>query len=162
MPPTKIIADCGDCTRSVSPTEPFSSNKTFYTTSKLTTRLREQAEKNNGFVDFVTWINCLTVDIIGDMAFSEDLGSLDAGELQPSLHSMFKTIKIFAFMKEILRLPSILVRILTSFIPSSTQEAGKSVTAFGDTMRDRRLASTEGKTDFMSYLTKNGAAEGKG
>jgi hypothetical protein len=110
----------------------------------------------------VTWINCLTVDIIGDMAFSEDLGSLDAGELQPSLHSMFKTIKIFAFMKEILRLPSILVRIMTSFIPSSTQEAGKSVTAFGDTMRDRRLASTEGKTDFMSYLTKNGAAEGKG
>jgi hypothetical protein len=107
-------------------------------------------------------INCLTVDIIGEMAFSENLGSLDAGELQPSLQSMFKTIKVFTFMKEILRLPSILVRTVTSFIPSRTREAGKAVSAFGDTMRDRRLASTEGKADFMSYMIKNGAVEGKG
>jgi hypothetical protein len=96
------------------------------------------------------------------MAFSENLGSLDAGELHPALQTIFSTIKVFAFMKEILRLPSILVRIMTSCIPSRTQEAGKSVTAFGNTMRDRRLASTEGKTDFMSYLTKDGTVGGKG
>jgi hypothetical protein len=96
------------------------------------------------------------------MAFGENLGSLDAGELQPSLQSMFKTIKVFTFMKEILRLPSILVRTVTSFIPSRTREAGKAVSAFGDTMRDRRLASNEGKTDFMSYMIKHGAVEGKG
>lgn len=94
------------------------------------------------------------------MAFGENLGSLDAGELQPSLQPMFKTIKVFAFMKEILRLPSVVVRILTSCIPNSTREAGKNVSAFGDTMRDRRLASTEGKADFMSYMTKHGGVDG--
>jgi len=96
------------------------------------------------------------------MAFSEDLGSLDAGELQPALQSMFRTIKVFAFMKEILRLPSLLVRVLTSFIPRRTREAGENVSAFGNTMRDRRLASTEVKPDFMSYMTKHGGVEGKG
>ena len=96
------------------------------------------------------------------MAFSENLGSLDAGELQPSLQSMFQTIKVFTFMKEILRLPSVLVRAMTSFIPSRTREACKNVSAFGNTMRDRRLASTEDKADFMSYMLKNGAVEGKG
>jgi len=99
---------------------------------------------------------------MGDMAFSEDLGSLDAGELPPSLQSMFRTIKAFTFMKEILRLPSIFVRAATGLIPSRTREAGKSVTVFGNTMRDRRLASTEGKADLMSYLTKNSAVDGKG
>jgi hypothetical protein len=113
-------------------------------------------------VDFTRWIDCLTVDIIGDMAFSENLGSLDAGELQPSLQSIFRTIKVFAFMKEVLRLPSILVRILISSIPSCAREAGENVSAFGDTMRDRRLASNEVKPDFMSYMTKHGEVEGKG
>jgi len=96
------------------------------------------------------------------MAFSENLGSLDAGELQPSLQSMFRTIKIFACMKEILRLPSILVRILTSLIPSRTRKAGENVSAFGNTMRDRRLAWNEAKPDFMSYMTKHEEVEGKG
>jgi hypothetical protein len=134
-----------------------------YHLSKFTTRLREQARENNGVVDFTTWIDCLTVDIIGDMAFSENLGSLDAGELQPSLQSMFRTIKAFTFMKEVLRVPSIFIRIVTNFIPTRTREAGEKVSAFGNTMRDRRLASTEGKIDFMSYMTNNRAVgEGKG
>lgn len=131
-------------------------------TSKFIDRLGGQALKKNGFVDFTAWINCLTVDIIGDMAFSEDLGSLDAGELQPALQTMFETIKAFTYMKEILRLPSILVRVLTRLIPTRTREAGKVVSSFGNLMRDRRLASIEGKQDFTSYMMKNGAAEGKG
>lgn len=115
-------------------------------------------------VEFTEWINYLTVDIIGDMAFSENLGSLDAGKLQPSLQAMFRVIKVFAFMKEILRLPSIIVRIATALFPRHTKEAGKVVTDFGNAMRDRRLAasSTEGRSDFMSYMLRDAAVEGKG
>jgi len=102
------------------------------------------------------------VDIIGDMAFSESLGSLDTGELQPSLQAMFRTIKAFTFMKEILRSPKVVVQTVTSFFPSSTREAGKKVINFGNAMRDRRLESIESKADFMSYILKNRAEEGKG
>ena len=130
---------------------------------KFTTRLHEQAQKKSGVVEFTKWINYLTVDIIGDMAFSENLGSLDAGELQPSLQAMFRVIKVFAFMKEILRLPSIFVQIATSLFPRRTLHAGKVVDEFGNSMRDRRLASsTEGRADFMSYMLRDGAVEGKG
>jgi len=130
--------------------------------NKFTGRLLEQTQKNGGFVDFTAWVNYLTVDIIGDMAFSQNLGSLDAGELHPPLQAMIGMLKTFTFMKEILRLPSIFVRAATSLLPSRAQEAGKNVSAFGNTMRDRRLASAEGKADFMSYMLKDAAVEGKG
>jgi hypothetical protein len=131
-------------------------------TRKFISRLGEHAQKNDGFVDFTAWITYLTVDIIGDVAFSENLGSLDAGELQPSLRAMFGVLKAFTFIKEILRLPSFFVQAAMKLSPSRAQEAGKGVSDFGNIMRDRRLASTEGKTDFMTYMLNDSAVEGKG
>jgi hypothetical protein len=75
---------------------------------------------------------------------------------------MFGVLKAFTYIKEILRLPSFFVQAATKFSPSRAQEAGKGVSDFGNIMRDRRLASTEAKTDFMSYMLNDSAVEGKG
>ena len=131
--------------------------------AKFNTRLRDTAYSNQGIVDMTAWFNCLTIDIIGDLAFGEDFGSLDAGCLQPRLQELFTAIKTFTFVKEILRLPSLLAKMITTIFSAFMMRRGTAVKDVGADMMMRRRAKFEvERPDMVSYLLRQGAAKDGG
>lgn len=60
----------------------------------LIQRLRERCDGGKQPLDAVAWYNYTTFDIIGDLAFGEPFGSLEAGEYHPWIAMIFKSIKI--------------------------------------------------------------------
>jgi hypothetical protein len=117
-------------------------------------RLQEQARDHGGIVDMTTWTSCLTIDLISDLAFSEDFGRLDAGALRPRLQTLFASIKQFTFLKEVLRLPWLLAKIVTAGLSAVMMWCG--VTA------KRRTGSEQAGPDFVSYMLRRVDAKGTG
>lgn len=119
------------------------------------TRLREQAHEHDGIVDMVTWLNCATIDMIGELAFSEDFGSLDAGELRPELQKLFTPIKHFTFFKELFRLPAAVSRIFTAALGAFVFGGGVNVVDVGAEVSAKRKGREEvNRPDFMSYMLR--------
>lgn len=109
-----------------------------------------------------TSFNCLTIDIIGDMAFGEEFGSLDAGRLQPRLQKLFTAMKQFTFVKEILRLPWLLRVSFTTVLSVIMMRRGLAIKDVGaDVMVKRRTRSETERPDIVSYLLgQDGAKNG--
>ena len=130
--------------------------------AKFNTCLRETADSNRGVVDMTTLFDCLTIDIIGDLAFGEDFGSLDAGGLQPRLQKLFTAHKQFTFVKEILRLPPMIARTITTVLSAVMTRRGTPVNGVGaDVMMKRRAKSEVERPDMVSYmLGQSGAKHG--
>lgn len=106
--------------------------------------------------------DCLTIDIIGDLAFGEDFGSLDAGSLQPRLQKLFTALKHFTFVKEILRLPSFLAMTITTVLSAAMRRRGTPVNGVGaDVMMKRRAKSEVERPDMASYMLGQGGAKGE-
>jgi hypothetical protein len=132
-------------------------------TRKFIMRLQEQAHDHGGVVDMTTWINCLTIDMIGDLAFSEDFGSLDAGELRPQLRTLFVSIKQFTFLKEFLRLPWLLAKIVTAGLSAVMMWRGVAVDDIGaDVLSRRRTRSEQAGPDITSYMLRQVDVKGPG
>jgi hypothetical protein len=124
-------------------------------TRKFIMRLQEQAHDHGGVVDMITWINCLTIDMIGDLAFSEDFGSLDAGQLRPQLRTLFASIKQFTFLKEFLRLPWLLAKIVVASLSAVMILRGVAVDDLGaDVLAKRLTRSEQAGPDFTSYMLR--------
>ena len=110
-----------------------------------------------------TWLNCLTMDIIGDLSFSEDFGSLDAGNLQPRLHMLFTAIKQFTFVKEVLRLPSLLASMIFAVWSAATKRRGIAIKDVGaDVMVKRRTRPKVERPDMVSYMLEHARAQDAG
>ncbi|KAI0024057.1 cytochrome P450 [Xylariomycetidae sp. FL0641] len=124
--------------------------------------IREEAHKANGIVDVVKWLNFLTTDLIGDLSFGETFGGLDTGEVHPWLSNIFITLKAFTFMRELLRLPSFMVRTAFNCIPKSMLEHREKAVGFGAEAARRRLERGSDKPDFMSHILKHSVEDGKG
>lgn len=108
----------------------------------------------------MTLFNCLTIDIIGDLAFGEDFGSLDAGSLQPRFQMLFTAMKQFTFVREFLRLPSLLVMTITTVLSAVPKRRGPAITDVGADMMVKRRARSESKRpDMISYLLGQGGAK---
>jgi hypothetical protein len=126
-------------------------------------RLQEQARNHGGVADMTTWTNCLTIDLIGDLAFSEDFGSLDAGEVCPQLRTLFASIKQFTFLKEFLRLPWLLAKIVTAGLSAVMMWRGVAADDIGaDVLAKRRTRSEQAGQDFISYMLRQPDAKGAG
>jgi hypothetical protein len=126
-------------------------------------RLQEQACDHGGVVDMTTWTNCLTMDLIGDLAFSENFGSLDAGELRPQLQTLFVSIKQFTFLREFLRLPWLLAKIVIAGLSAVMTWCGVAVGDIGaDVLAKRRTRSKQARPDFISYMLRQVDAKGAG
>lgn len=131
--------------------------------SKFNACLRKTADFNHGVVDMTTLFNCLTMDIIGDLAFSEDFGSLDAGDLQPRLQTLFTTMKQFTFVKEILRLPSLLRMTITTVLSVVMKRRGPAINDLGAAvMVKRRTRSEIGRPDMVSYMLEQAGGKDGG
>lgn len=63
--------------------------------AQLHNRCKDGAEPQ----DMVSWYNWTTFDIIGDLAFGESFGCLEAGEYHPWVASIFATLKLGVFMQ---------------------------------------------------------------
>ncbi|KAI1841320.1 hypothetical protein JX265_007920 [Neoarthrinium moseri] len=129
---------------------------------KFVSCLHQQIKAENGAVDMVKWVNFLTTDIIGDLAFGESFGGLDSGELHPWLDVMFTTLKTFTFMREILRLPSWMIKAAMWCIPKELMEHQQSAVAFGAEAAKRRMAIETDRSDLMSYILKHDGKDEKG
>jgi aspirochlorine biosynthesis cytochrome P450 monooxygenase len=106
-------------------------------------------------VDIVKWVNFLTTDLIGDLSFGETFGGLDTGKVHPWLENLFTTLKTFTFMREILRLPSFIIRLAMAFIPAGMREHRAAAVSFGAEAAKRRIERGSDKPDFMSYLLRH-------
>jgi cytochrome P450 len=130
---------------------------------KFNACLRKAANDNEGIVDMTTWLNCLTIDIIGDLSFGEDFGSLDAGDLQPRLQMLFKAIKQFTFVKEFLRLPSLLAMTFLGVMSAAVTPRGIAIKDVGaDAMAKRRTRPDVERPDMVSYMLAHARTKGAG
>lgn len=103
----------------------------------------------------VAWLNCVTIDMIGELAFSEDFGNLSAGVLQTRLQKLFTTIKHFAFLKELLRLPKIVSKVVTAVLAAAVLGNRVKIANVGAEVSATRRARKEvGRPDFMSYMLR--------
>lgn len=98
-----------------------------------------------------TLFDCLTIDIIGDLAFGEDFGSLDAGGLQPRLQKLFTALKQFTFVKEILRLPPMIARTITTVLSAVMTRRGTPVNGVGADVMMKRRAKSEVESEVFIY-----------
>ncbi|KAJ3577291.1 hypothetical protein NPX13_g3277 [Xylaria arbuscula] len=124
-------------------------------TKLFVNRLRDQSSQNGGIVDIAKWVNFLTTDVIGDLSFGQSFGGLDTGKLHPWLDALFTTLKTFTFIREILRLPSPIVKAALACIPRKMMDHQKAAISFGAEAARRRLAQHTGRPDFMSYMLKD-------
>ncbi|KAI0412481.1 isotrichodermin C-15 hydroxylase [Xylaria grammica] len=131
-------------------------------TEEFVNRLREESSQNNGVVDLAKWVNFLTTDVIGDLSFGESFGGLATGTLHPWLDSLFTTLKTFTFIREILRLPSPIIKAAMACIPRAMMEHQKGAVAFGAASARRRMAQNTDRPDFMSYMMKHNDDGSKG
>lgn len=70
-------------------------------------RLREQADRSSSTrqADISAWLNWAIFDIIGDLAFGESFGCLQAGEYHPWVALVFDNVKAVSFMTSIRQFP---------------------------------------------------------
>ncbi|KAK2602625.1 hypothetical protein N8I77_009141 [Diaporthe amygdali] len=84
----------------------------------LIQRLHERCDDGKAPLDAVAWYNYTTFDIIGDLAFGEPFGSLEAGEYHPWIAMIFQSIKIGTLFQTAGFFPWIRT-VLMSMIPKS-------------------------------------------
>ena len=131
--------------------------------TKFHTCLRDTAYFNHGMVEMTNLFNSLTIDLIGDLAFSEDFGSLDAGTMQPQLQMLFSRIKQFTFVKEILRLPSLLAKATLTVLSAVMKGRSPAVQDVGaEVMMKRHAKSEVAGPDMVSYLLRKGGLKDGG
>ena len=123
--------------------------------------LGAEANRSNGTVDIKKWLEFLTTDLIGDLSFGETFGGLATGKVHPWLENIFMTLKAFTFMREVLRLPSFLVKAAMACIPREMLEHRGQASKFGAEAAKRRIARGSDKPDFMSYILNHEGDEGK-
>ncbi|GME64425.1 Cytochrome p450 [Neofusicoccum parvum] len=112
---------------------------------------QKSTEKPGQPIDAVKLLNCLTFDIIGDLAFGESLGLLETAEYNDWLRTVFGTVRTLATMTFLFEYP-ILGAIASLFVPKSLKESRKMMFEFSSTRVEKRMekgAVTE-KPDFWS------------
>ncbi|KAI1738672.1 isotrichodermin C-15 hydroxylase [Xylaria scruposa] len=125
------------------------------------TSLRNEAARSDGIVNITKWVDIWAADTIGSLAFGESFGGLWARQLHLWLKSLYTTTKTYTFTREILRLPSFLIKPALACIPKSMKEHQEGALPFGVTATTHRLRQKTDRQDFMSYMLRHNDDEGK-
>ncbi|KAL8387040.1 hypothetical protein RB595_010202 [Gaeumannomyces hyphopodioides] len=129
---------------------------------KMIARLRERASLGEE-VDMLMWYNYTTFDLLGSLAFDQDFGCLDSGELHPWVANVFRSIKDGFLQRTLSRFPHPLNRLAYRYwTDSALVQARKAEFGFAVASAKKRLARgvDEGKHDFMSYMLKHNDERG--
>ncbi|KAK7702737.1 hypothetical protein SLS57_011236 [Botryosphaeria dothidea] len=113
--------------------------------------VRKSSETPNAPIDAVKLLNCLTFDIIGDLAFGESLGLLERGEYNWWVETIFNGFKNLAITTVLLEYP-LIGAIMSFFVPKSLKEVKAKVYEFSSTRVEKRMAkgAVIEKPDFWS------------
>ena len=123
----------------------------------LITKLHEQViGPREGKVDIVKWYNCTTFDVIGDLAFGEPFGSLEAGEYHFWIMNIFKALKRSQFDRIANAYPFVrwTFKIMDSLFPKSN-EARIQHAQYSAQAASKRIMMETDRKDFMSYILRH-------
>lgn len=116
------------------------------------TRLGELAN-NSQDVDLLHWLNYLTFDIVGDLAFGEPFGCLKDSAYHPWVAILFQSIKTGALLRALTIYPT-LAKIIRYFMPKSLLRKRADHYRLSKEMVTRRLDMDTTRPDFISYILK--------
>ncbi|KAJ9622840.1 hypothetical protein H2204_011449 [Knufia peltigerae] len=122
----------------------------------LTLLIQQLAKRSDEdqVVNMVQWYNFTTFDIIGDLAFGEPFGCLEAGVYHPWVATIFDGFRLAVFNQAIKRLP-IAAPILRRFIPQDLvkNQMDHLQLSFSKAQKRLETGNTE-REDFMSYILR--------
>ncbi|KPI39335.1 Isotrichodermin C-15 hydroxylase [Cyphellophora attinorum] len=124
----------------------------------LMTRISEAASDKEGTTDIDRLYNFTTFDLIGDLAFGEDMGGLSNGESTPWL----KRIKTVIRMLPVGLLMSQFFPFLQPLLRRTLRKSGNEHRAMVEAMVRKRIgnAEFEHRGDFMDQMMRNRGKEG--
>ncbi|KAJ5413640.1 hypothetical protein N7509_000267 [Penicillium cosmopolitanum] len=104
-------------------------------------------------LDLVRWLNFLTFDIIGDLAFGEPFGCLKDSEYHPWVSTMFQSIKTGAFLRALSIYP-ILAFLIRKAMPKRLIQKRIQHYQLSKERVNRRLEMNTSRPDFISYILR--------
>ncbi|CAI7613872.1 unnamed protein product [Penicillium glandicola] len=118
-------------------------------------RLRDSAggHVDNTPVDMIRWLNSLTFDIIGNLAFGEGFGCLERSGYHPWVENTFKSIKTGAFLRAFSIYPLIAI-LIRNIMPKRLIHKRLDHYRFSKDLVDKRLATTTSRPDFLFYVLR--------
>lgn len=132
----------------------------------LIRRLREQTKVRGGgggggdaTVDMVRWYNFTTFDIIGDLAFGESFGCLDASEYHFWVAVIFSHFRTAVWANFLRRIPGGLW-LMKLLVPRAVQRDKTTQNQLTEAMVQSRIAKGSGdRPDFLSNVLKHQGTE---
>ncbi|KAK2024329.1 isotrichodermin C-15 hydroxylase [Colletotrichum zoysiae] len=119
----------------------------------LMDQLRKLGEGGSNPLDMVTWFNCTTFDIVGDLAFGQPLGSLRNGSYHPWVSLIFVHVKLGTYMYSIAQLP-LLAKLIKACIPKSMTTQVEQHHALTKQLVDTRRATDTARLDLMHAMSR--------
>ncbi|KAJ5672847.1 hypothetical protein N7507_001974 [Penicillium longicatenatum] len=110
-------------------------------------------------LDLVHWLNFLTFDVIGDLAFGQSFGCLEGSQYHPWVATMFQSIKTGAFIRAFSIYPAVAV-LIRKFIPKSLIIKRLEHYKLSKDRVNQRLETTTSRPDFISYILRHNDERG--
>lgn len=131
---------------------------------KMIARIKDQSQKSkDGVVDMEKMFNCVTFDIIGDLAFGESFGALDKFEYHEYMVGVLKNLKVFSMFQRLSVYKWMLkgAGMILSVIPAAVRGRIAHFKFAAERVEARIARDTE-RRDFMWYILKHNDKEGRG
>ena len=128
----------------------------------LIEKLRAQVSgPDKGKVDIVKWFNCTTFDIVGDLAFGQPFGSLQAGEYHFWIGNIFKAIKRVQMDRVANAYPLLqwAMNLRDRLVPNAN-EARIQHAQYSAEAASKRMALETDRKDFMSFIQRHSDEKG--
>lgn len=103
--------------------------------------------------DMLRWLNFMTFDIIGDLAFGEAFGCLQNSGYHPWVETMFQSIKTGAFLRAF-RIYPLLEMLIRKAMPKRLIRKRLEHYQLSKDLVDKRLANRSSRPDFLHYIMR--------
>ncbi|KAI6355125.1 hypothetical protein MCOR25_008330 [Pyricularia grisea] len=121
-------------------------------------RLREIGRDGAKALDMVTWLNCTTFDIGGDVMFGESFGCLRNGAYHPWVALIVENVQFGAYTYAIAQFP-LIARLIKACVPKSVEKRMEKHVGYIVDLVDKRLAADSTRLDLMRAMSN--AQEGQ-
>jgi hypothetical protein len=122
------------------------------------TKLRGYANRKEK-ANLEEWMNFLTFDIVGDLAFGEPFGCLNSSEYHPWVATIFHSIKTGAFLRALSVYPFLAAQV-RKVLPNRLIQKRVAHYKMSKDKVTQRLATETSRPDFMSYILRHNDERG--